>query len=233
MTSFITQPTYLPWIGIFKAIDLADTFVFYDDVQFERKSWQNRNRVLDPLRSEPAYLTVPIAKHHRDTAIREIRIANPEFYQSHLRKLASWYAAAPFYESTLSVLRGVYAKHHTHLVGLTSELTMALASYIGLNADFKFAHDFNLSGDKHSRPLSFARTLGSTVYLTQVGTRDYTDVAAFLAYGIKVVFLEFSHPVYRQPRAPFTPYLSMVDMLMNIGPQESLAAVKSIKLERE
>jgi len=233
MTSFITQPTYLPWIGIFKAIDVADTFVFYDDVQFERKSWQNRNRVQDPLKSEPAYLTVPVAKHHRETAIREIQIADLEFYQSHLRKLASWYAASPFYESTLLALQDVYSRRHTHLADLTSDLTMALANHIGLKADFRFAHDFNICGDKHTRPLAFARTLGSTVYLTQAGTRDYTDIASFRVQGIEVIFLEFAHPVYRQPREPFTPYLSVVDMLMNIGPQESLAVIKSIKLEAE
>jgi len=233
MTSFITQPTYLPWIGIFKAIDYADTFVFYDDVQFEKQSWQNRNRVLDPLRPEPIYLTVPVAKHQTDTPIREIRVAGPGVCQKHLRKLATWYARAPFLAPTLAVLESVCSKNHTCLSALTSELIMALASYIGVAANFRFAHEFEIRGDKYTRTLSFARSLGSTVYLTQAGTRDYMDVPAFLAHGIQVVFLEFPHPVYRQLREPFTPYLSIVDMLMNIGPQESLSVIRNIRLDAE
>jgi hypothetical protein len=231
MTSFITQPTYLPWVGIFKAIDYVDTFVFYDDVQFERHSWQNRNRVLDSARPAPACLTVPVAKHHIDTPIRDIKLADPEFGEEHLRKLTAWYPRAPFLAQTLAVLQTVYSERHVRLAELTSALTIALAKHIGITASFRYSHDFGISGDKYSRPLAFVRALGSTVYLTQAGTRSYTDLTAFRAHGIDVVFLDFQHPVYRQPRAPFTPYLSIVDLLMNIGPEEAAALIRGIKLD--
>ena len=230
---FITQPTYLPWIGIFKAISLADTYIFYDDTQFERHSWQNRNRVLDPARGQPAMLTVPLARHHRDTAIRDIGIADPDFYQDHVRKLRAWYSQAPFLQPTLDVLQGVYSSRHVRLVDLTAGLTMALARYLGLHTSFQFAHDFAIQGDKYSRPLAFARSLGGSVYLTQAGTRDYTDISAFAACGVKVVFLQFPHPAYEQRRKPFTPYLSIVDMLMNIGPRESSAVIEGIQLDSD
>lgn len=233
MTLFITQPTYLPWVGIFKAIDYADTFLFYDDVQFERHSWQNRNRFRGSGAAEPVHLTVPLTKHHRETLIRDIVIANPRFYEEHIRKLRSWYSRAPFLAPTLAVLQGIYSKGHSSLAGLTSGLTMAIAEYIGITCTFRFARDFDIPGDKHTRPLALARALDSTMYLTQAGTRSYTDVPAFEAAGIKVVFLEFPHPVYRQPCAPFTPYLSIVDMLINIGPQESLAVIRSIEFSGE
>jgi hypothetical protein len=230
---FITQPTYLPWVGIFKAIDLTDTYVFYDDTQFERHSWHNRNRVLDPVRRVPAMLTVSVAKHSRETAIRDMRIADPEFYQDHVSKLRAWYSRAPFLKPTLDVLQEVFSRRYVHLVDLTSGLTMMLASYLGLSTSFRFSHDSNIQGDKYTRPLAFARSLGSPVYLSQVGARDYTDISAFAACGIKVVFLQFQHPEYRQLCKPFTPYLSIVDMLMNIGPQESAAVIKGIQLEPE
>ena len=230
---FITQPTYLPWVGIFKAISLSDTYVFYDDTQFERHSWHNRNRVLDPIRCVPAMLTVPVAKHCRETAIRDMMIAEPGFYQDHVSKLRAWYSRAPFLKPTLDVLQGVYSRRHEHLVDLTSGLTMALARYLGLRTSFRFAHDFTFQGDKYTRPLAFARGLGSPVYLSQVGARDYTDIGAFSACGIKVVFLQFQHPEYQQLCKPFTAYLSIVDMLMNIGPQESAAVIQGIQLDPE
>jgi hypothetical protein len=108
---------------------------------------------------------------------------------------------------------------------------MALAHYLGLSTRFRFAHDFAIDGDKYTRPLAFARSLGSPVYLSQIGARDYTDVDAFNACGIKVVFLQLSPPEYQQRGRPFTPYLSIVDMLMNIGPEESAAIIESIQLE--
>ena len=150
--SFITQPTYLPWIGIFRAIQLADIFIFYDDVQFERHSWQNRNHFLDPFMHKPAMLTVPLSKYHRDTVIRDIKIAAPDFYEDHICKLRAWYSRAPFLEPTLDVLREVYAKRFARLVELSSELTMALARYLGLRTRFGFAHDFDIRFRHQQRP---------------------------------------------------------------------------------
>lgn len=230
-TLFITQPTYLPWIGIFKAISLSETYIFYDDQQFVRHSWHNRNRALDPVKGEPAFLTVPVAKHHRDTLIRDMTIADPDFYRDHVSKLRAWYARAPFLEPTLAVLLDVYSQRKTGLADLTSELTMALARYLGFRTSFRFASEFTIPGDKYTRPLAFARSLGCSVYLTQVGTQDYTDVDAFAACGITVLFLQFPHPDYRQLSQPFVPYLSIVDMLMNIGPEDSAAIIQSIELD--
>jgi len=228
--SFITQPTYLPWIGIFKAAQLVDTFILYDDVQFEKQSWQNRNRFLDSSRNLPVTLSVPVRKHNCETAIRDIEIAVPDFYEDHVRKLRAWYRRAPFLEPTLDVLLEVYTKRYARLAELTSALTMALARYLGIHSAFLFSHEFDIQGSKHTRPLAFARHLGNSMYLTQAGTRGYTDVEAFAAQGIKVIFLEFTHPVYQQMSAPFTPHLSIVDMLMNIGPQESSKVIENIQL---
>ncbi len=230
MILFMTQPTYLPWIGIFKAIDYADTFVFYDDVQFERHSWQNRNRVLNPDKREPVLLSVPLRKHPRNTAIREIELADPDFYVEHLNKLQEWYSGAPFFSSTMALLSGLYGKGHRRLVDLNAGFTMGLAAHMGLTASFRFASEFGIRGDKYSRPLAFAKALGSSVYLTQAGTKPYTPIAAFAGEGIELVFLDFVHPAYSQPAKPFTPYLSIVDMLMNIGPEASLRVIRSIRL---
>lgn len=230
---FITQPTYLPWIGLFKAISLSDIYVFYDDTQFIKQSWQNRNCVLDPGRNQPVMLTVPVSKHSTNTLIRDINISDQDFYHDHIRKLCVWYSRAPYLGPVIEVLHEVYSRRYVHLADLTSGLTMALAGYLGLQCSFRFSHDSIIQGDKHTRPLAFARSLGSSVYLTQVGTRNYTDIDAFAACGIKVVFLQFSHPEYRQLSTPFTPYLSIVDMLMNIGPRESATVIQGIQLSSE
>lgn len=228
---FMTQPTYLPWVGIFKAIALSDIYIFYDDTQFVRHSWQNRNRVLDPIKRQPSMLTVPVAKHSRETAILDMKLADPGFYADHVSKLRACYTHAPFLKQTLDVLMEVYSRRYTRLVDLTAGLTIILAEYLGLSTTYRYAHEFDIHGDKYTRPLAFARSLGRPVYLSGERARSYTNIGAFVESGIKVVFLRFTHPEYKQRCQPFTPYLSIVDMLMNIGPNESAAIIDNIQLE--
>ena len=231
MTTFITQPTYLPWIGIFKAIDYCDHFVFYDDVQYERKSWQNRNRIINQSVGSPIDLAVPVKKAPQKTLIYKIEIANPLFYQDHLKKIKVNYPQNDFRSEVLDVLESVYAQRYQHLSQLTTELTRVLAGYIGLTSNFSYSRDSSIVGDKHTRPLLFARSLGTTEYLTQAGTKEYTNIAAFAAMGITVTFLDFMHPEYRQStHRPFVPYLSVVDMLINIGPVATKKLIQEIKL---
>ncbi len=158
-------------------------------------------------------------------------IADPDFYRDHVSKLRAWYARAPFLEPTLEVLLDVYSQRKTKLADLTCGLTIALARFLGFATSFKFASEFTIPGDKYTRPLGFARILGCSVYLTQVGTEEYTDIDAFAACGIKVEFLRFQHPEYRQLSQPFVPHLSIVDMLMNIGPEQSAALIEGVELD--
>ena len=85
-----------------------------------------------------------------ETLIRDIGIANPRFYEEHLRKLRSWYSQAPFLATTLSVLEGVYSKGHAGLAELTSKLTIAIAEYMGITCTFRFARGFDIQGDRAS-----------------------------------------------------------------------------------
>lgn len=231
MKIFITQPTYLPWLGIFKAIDYCDLFVFYDDVQYERKSWQNRNRIINRSTGAPLDLIVPVKKVPQKTLIYEIKIANPLFYEDQLKKIRVNYPQNDFREEVMSILANVYEKEYHYLSQLTTELTKVLAKYIGVEANFSYSKDSpKIVGDKRTRPLLFAKSLNTTEYLTQAGTREYTNITAFAASGITVTFLDFKHPEYRQAGHTFTPYLSIVDALINLGPSETKKMIQNINL---
>ncbi len=231
MITFITQPTYLPWLGIFKAIDYCDHFVFYDDVQYVRKSWQNRNRIINKSTSTPLDLSVPVKRAPQKTPISKIEIASSLFYEDHLKKIRVNYPQNNFREEVISVLEKVYQKQYQFLSQITTELTKILAGYIGLEATFSYSHDWpTLVGDKRTRPLLFAEAFQTTEYLTQAGTREYTNIAAFNEVGMAVTFLDFKHPEYRQSSRPFVPYLSIVDVLINIGPAETKKLIQEIKL---
>lgn len=232
MKTFITQPTYLPWIGIFKAIEYCDNFVFYDDVQFERKSWQNRNRILNKSNGDFLSLTIPVSKQPQKTKIKDIRIANSNFYEDHIKKIKNNYSSTQFLKEVISLLESMYSKKYILLVDLTTELIKGISSYIGIKSNFYYSHNFKITGDLYCRPLKFAQELKTTEYLTQVGTKEYTNVKNYNKCKIEVTFLDFEHPVYRQQRLPFTPLLSIIDLLINVGPDETRRIIKNIKLKK-
>ena len=232
MKTFITQPTYLPWIGIFKAIEYCDNFVFYDDVQFERKSWQNRNRILNKSKGDFLYLTVPVSKQPQKTKIKDIKIANHIFYKDHLKKIKNNYSDTEFLRNVIFLLESIYSKNYIFLADLTTDLIKEISGYIGIKSNFYHSHNFGITGDIQTRPLKFAQELKTTEYLTQTGTKEYTNIENYNKCKIEVTFLDFGHPVYRQQRQLFTPFLSIIDLLINVGPNETREIIRNIKLKK-
>lgn len=230
MKTFITQPTYLPWIGIFKAIQYSDIFVFYDDVQFERKSWQNRNKIFNKSAGKEMYITVPVKNSSQKTQINKIEIQDKNFFLDHIKKIENNYKKTKFRDDLIKVVEVVYKKNFSKLADLNIELIKGLSEFLGIRKKFILSSDLCINGDKYIRPFLIAKRLKTTEYLTQVGTKDYLDESNFVRHGIKVKYLDFKHPVYNQFNKDFVPYLSIVDVLSNIGPQKTARLIKEIQI---
>jgi hypothetical protein len=202
---FITQPTYLPWIGIFKAVDLADEYVFYDDVQYERKSWQNRNRIRNVNGGE-LILTVPVKHQHQDTLICDIELSKPDFWQLHLKQIQLNYASEPYTKEVVDLLEYVYRRTPPMLSLLNQALIVSISSHLGLKTNWSQSSNYAIDGDRDTRPAKFARYLEATDYWTQIGTKPYFNEPAF--EGINVHWLDVTPPNQ----------LSIVDYLCRLGP---------------
>ncbi len=215
------QPLYLPWIGIFKAIDLCDNFVFYDDVQFEKQSWQQRNKILNinDAGAPFVYLRVPVENHPLSTFVLDIKIRDAHFYQAHLETIATMYRRTPYAKEVLGVLEAVYEKRFEKLFELNIALIKALAAYIGVETNFLQSEQLGVSGGKTNRLVNICKHVGADTYLSAVGAKTYLDVELFKQEGIKVEFLDFEHPVYPQLKEGFVSHLSIVDALCHLGPQ--------------
>lgn len=231
MITFITQPTYLPWIGIFKAIDYCDNFVFYDDVQFERKSWHSRNKILEKSNKTSLYLSVPTKKNSQKAMINQIEISDPKFYLDHIKKIEANYKKTNKREYLIKILKETYSNTCKNLLNLNTSLIIKLANYIDLKTNFFYSHNFHIEGQKYTRPLKIAQALGTTEYLSQAGTKEYTPIDQYIKNNIKVTFLNFNHPIYEQGLGAFIPYLSIIDMLINIGPEKTREIIKNIELK--
>ena len=132
MKVVVLQPMYLPWLGYFGLIDIADTFVFYDDVQFVRQTWQNRNRI-KWRNGGTLWLTVPVQRAFRQT-IAEVIIDNTlQWRNKHLECIKQAYANAPFFQQYAPILESLFSRHWDRLADLDTALIKEITAILGLN----------------------------------------------------------------------------------------------------
>ena len=207
----VTQPTYLPWMGLFAMIDSVDTFVFLDDVQFEKQSWQQRNRIKGA--AQPIWLTVPVYRQFGQK-LSEARINyETDWQKKHWESIRQSYAMR--YSS--GEIQEWYTTHFDYLVDLNIHIIESLVGLLGINRP-KFVRSSRLSipGKKAEHLEGILQCLGATEYLANPGSRGYLEPCLPFK-GIKVEWFDYKHPVYPQARGDFIPYMSVVDLLLNAG----------------
>lgn len=222
------QPVYLPWLGLFDKIAQADTFVSFDQVQYMPKEWQNRNRIKTP--QGPIWLTVPVhRKGHREKPLSEIRINYQEPWQKrHLRAIEMSYGKAPYFERYIGHLREFYSWNWDTLCRLNEHMLQWLLDELGLRPRFLRASDYDFHGAKSELVLDMCRRLGADTYVFGGEGRNYADVEAFEAAGVVPLFQDYEHPVYPQLYGEFVEKLSVLDLLMNCGP-DSLEVIRGLE----
>ena len=220
-TLAVLQPGYLPWLGFFDQLGRADVFVHYDDVQFDKHGWRNRNRVKAPS-GEPHWLTVPV-RHGGWPHLQDVEIDNRgPWARKHVATLRHFYARAPFLDRYLPELADLLQRPWERLVALDTAVTDLLARWLGLRSEVHYASQLGVPGTRSERLLALCRHFGARRYLSGSAARSYLDTALFERHGIEVVWQDYAHPVYPQLHGAFVSHLSVVDLLFNCG-EESRA----------
>lgn len=222
----ILQPSYLPWLGYFDQIDRVDMFVFYDDVQYDKNGWRNRNRLKGP--NGPTWLTVPVKHSGRGSQrICDVEIDNQHNWQEkHLRSISQFYAKAPYRQHYLNDLTDLLAQPWSHLAELDIALIELFNGWLGLSTTLVRATSLDIGGDRNERLINICRHFAADHYLSGNAAQSYVDLEAFAAAGIQVEWQDYSHPVYPQLHGPFVSHLSILDLVMNTG-AESLAILRT------
>jgi hypothetical protein len=219
----VLQPSYLPWLGALEQMARADAFVFYDDVQYDKNGWRNRNRIRTHGDPGWSWLTLPVTLPHAFAPLGEVRIdARAPWGRKHRRALELAYASAP-YRTELERFLPLFESGSTSLVDVAIESTRLLAAALGLAPQILRSSELGIGGDRNVRLLEMCRSLGATDYYSGKAAEEYLDVALFEREGIHVTFQEFEHPVYEQCYAPFISHLSTIDALLCVGPNGTRA----------
>jgi hypothetical protein len=216
-TLVVLQPGYLPWLGYFDLLSKADVFVHYDDVQFDKHGWRNRNRVKGPKGA--IWLTVPVLHHGRGAqSILDVEIDDRRGWRrKHLSTIGQLYAHATFVDSILPRLREIIERPWPRLVDLDLALIDWLAEEIEISTPCYRASQLDIGGDRIERLVNLCKYFGASRYISGNAARDYLDVTRFAAAGIDVVWHDYAHPTYAQQHGEFVPYLSVLDLVLNAG----------------
>jgi hypothetical protein len=217
----ISQPTYLPWLGYFDLIDQVDTFVILDTVQFEKQSWQQRNRIKTPLGLQ--WLTVPVVFRGRlGQAIRDVEIRRADFWRDHLRAIELNYRRAAYFEDYFEELTSrLTGGSGTRLMELNVRLIEWLMGMLGIQTELIFASQLNQKGKRTELLANICTTLGAQQYISPAGAAAYllAEKDEFLKQNVTLWFQHYEHPRYTQSFAPFYPQASVLDLIFNEGPR--------------
>lgn len=231
----VHQPEHMPWLGFFDKVRQAELFVFLDNVQYRHKYFQNRNRIRTS--SGVAWLNVPVlTEGRREQLINEVEIDNrqPRWREKCWKSISLNYHKAPFLERYGDFLEDLYEEEWNSLSDLNEYVITHIIRELNLNVKLIKASELQVSGSGEGLILDICKELGASTYISGVSGiagRGREFESEFLKEGIKVVYQEFYHPIYKQVYEPFVPCMSIIDLLFNHG-EKSLGVLKGIGVEK-
>ncbi|MCK4858505.1 MAG: WbqC family protein [candidate division Zixibacteria bacterium] len=225
------QPVYLPWLGLFHKITLADTFVSFNQVQYLKKDWNNRNKI--KASTDAVWLTVPVlSKGYMTKTIAELEINNNvNWRRKHWRSIYLNYKSAPYFDQYAPILERVYCTEWNRLSELNDHMLRLFLDMLGIEVTFLDASNFQFRGRKSDLVLDMCKQLEAEAYIFGGRGRDYADVDSFRRAGIEPIFQEYNHPQYSQLHGEFIPNLAIIDLLFNCG-DRSLEIIMEGNLSR-
>ena len=219
MTSVVVlQSNYIPWKGYFDLVHDADLFVFYDDLQYTKNDWRNRNRLKTDKRLE--WLTIPVGSD-ANRLICEVQLPNPIWQAKHWKTVRQHYGACPHFERYRPFFEDVYlGRQWSYLSELNHHLIKGISKDIlGIGTQFRDSREYSLNGQKLDRLLDLVCQAGADRYVSGPSAASYIDPARFKKKGIELVWKDYTgYPEHPQRFPPFRHDASILDLLFNVGP---------------
>lgn len=220
MKLVILQSSYLPWSGYFDQMTKAGYFIVYDDVQYDKHGWRNRNRIKTPQGIQ--WLTVPVLTKGKDKPLlKDVLINNDSHWaKDHLKSIKQNYSKAPFFKDCIHTFDELYAKEWKYLIDIDMAFILALKDKLGIATKIMFSSDMEKSGDRIQRLIDICLEAGATEFIEGAAGKSYLageGEQRFKESGINIVYQDYKHPVYNQLYGDFVPYLSVIDLLFNEG----------------
>ncbi len=199
-------------------IAAVDEFILYDDMQFTRRDWRNRNQIKTP--QGLSWLSVPVqSKGRYEQKIKDTEIDGTDWAATHWKSMSLNYARAPHFKEIAEWLQPIYQQQtFTNLSVLNRTLIEAVCKYLGINTVIKNSWDYELIDGKTERLADLCKQAGGSEYISGPAAKDYIDEAVFLHYAIKLTWFDYQgYSEYPQLWGDYAHHVSIVDLLFNCG----------------
>jgi hypothetical protein len=221
----ITQSNYIPWKGYFDGMALVDEFILYDDVQFTKRDWRNRNliKTLQGLK----WLTIPVeVKGKYFQKIKDTKVCNGKWVKDHLKSIKFNYVKSKCYQDVFPFLEDLYlkAENLTFLTDINYLFLLEISKFLKINIKIKFSWEYPYeSNDKNIRLLEICKLSGATDYFSGPAAKNYMNIDLFMENNIKVHWLDYTgYREYEQLYPPFVHGVSILDLMLNLGSDSRL-----------
>ena len=214
----ITQSNYIPWKGYFKNISDVDVFVLYDDMQYTKRDWRNRNLIKTP--DGLKWLTIPVEVRGKFTQrINEVMISDKSWQKNHLLTIKQFYKKSKYYREIIDIVEFWYNKaSFEYLSDINLHFIRSICDFYDIKTTIIKSDEFDMEGDRTDKLVGICNQLGATSYYTGPAARNYMEESKFTVHNISVNYFQYdNYPEYDQLYAPYQHGVTILDMIFNLG----------------
>jgi hypothetical protein len=218
---FIIQSNYIPWKGYFDAINAADEVILYDDMQYTKNDWRNRNKIKTAQGTQ--WISIPIdVKGKLNQKINESKVSNRHFgwRKAHWKALQLSYSNAPYFNSYKSIFEMLYLQNdEVYLSKINYSFIKSICEILGIETTIRWSSEFKLIEGRNERLVALCGQTKATDYIIGPSAKSYVNEKLFAAEGINIHWLDYSgYPEYKQLYGIFVHEVSIIDLIFNEGP---------------
>lgn len=216
----IIQSNYIPWKGYFDFINSVDEFILYDNVQYTRRDWRNRNKIMTPQGAQ--WLSIPVeVKGKYSQSINETKVADHEWIDKHWKALKLNYAHAQYFNDYADIIQAVYedCRNEDYLSKINYKFLKSLCEILNIKTKISWSTDYKIIDGKTERLAALVKEAGGDFYLSGPAAQCYIEEDIFKAYGIELDWMKYDgYPEYHQASDIFEHSVTVLDLIFNEGP---------------
>lgn len=215
----ILQSNYIPWKGYFDLINMVDEFILYDNVQYTKNDWRNRNKIKAP--NGLSWLTIPVKQETLSQKIIETKISDKMWNKKHWKTLLQNYSKSKYFNHYKDIFEELYlgCDEEEYLSQINYKFLITINGILGINTKIRWSDEFDLSEGQTEKLIQICKSCGANEYLSGPAAKNYFNEELAKQEKIRVEWMDYSgYPEYTQFHPPFEHGVSILDLIFNEGP---------------
>jgi len=224
----ILQSNYIPWKGYFDMINMVDEFILYDEVQYTKNDWRNRNKI--QTKQGVQWLTIPVRQKELSQLIKDTKIKDKRWRKKHWSTIQQTYSKAKYFKEYKDIFEELYLNSdEEYLSQINYKFIITICDILGINTKIRWSNEFKLIEGRTEKLLGICKDCNADVYISGLAAKDYFDEDLAQKEGVKIEWMDYSgYPEYKQLYEPFEHGVTILDLIFNVG-NDATKFMKSFK----